>query len=31
MSVQALGDERQVTFDVIGDGRVALMFPAGPG
>jgi pimeloyl-ACP methyl ester carboxylesterase len=31
MSIQALGDERQVTFDVIGDGRVALMFPGGPG
>jgi proline iminopeptidase len=31
VSVQALGDERQVTFDLVGDGRVALMFPGGPG
>ena len=31
VSVQALGDERQVSFEVIGDGRVALMFPGGPG
>src|SRR5436190_16769057 len=31
MSVQSLGARRQVTFDVIGDGRVALMFPGGPG
>lgn len=33
MSTQALGPggERQVTFEVIGDGRVALMLPGGPG
>jgi pimeloyl-ACP methyl ester carboxylesterase len=31
VSVQTLGGERQVTFEVIGDGRDALMLPGGPG
>jgi proline iminopeptidase len=33
MSVQALGSggKRQATYEVIGDGRVALMLPGGPG